>query len=55
MFILYGCSHDTCLCTETTTNAVDNWVDINEYIIECDSPYTILETYWWGNVVVDCR
>ena len=56
ILVLYGCNpNDTCHCTETVTNVRNNLVDINDYIIECDGPYTILETYEWGNVVTDCR
>ena len=52
---LYSCTDDTCLCTETVTDIRNNRVYVNEYIIECDNSYTILETYEWGNVVTDCR
>ena len=56
MFTLYSCTPDnTCLCTETITDIEANRVDINEFLIECDNPYTILETYRWGNIVIDCR
>ena len=55
ILLLYGCTHDTCHCTETITNIRDNRVYINDYIIECDNPYNILETYEWGNIVTDCR
>ena len=55
VFIIYSCTNDTCICTEITTNIRVNRSYINEYAIECDNPYTILETYEWGNVVTDCR
>lgn len=56
MFTLYSCTPDnTCLCTETITDIEANRVDINEFLTECDNPYTILETYRWGNIVIDCR
>jgi hypothetical protein len=53
--ILYGCTNDTCICTETITNIRNNNVYVRDYINECDSPYIILETYEWGNIVTDCR
>ena len=53
--ILYGCTDDTCICTETVTNVRSNSVYVREYLIECDSPYIVLETYEWGNIVTDCR
>jgi hypothetical protein len=53
--ILYGCTNDTCICTETITNIRSNSVYVREYLIECDNPYIVLETYEWGNIVTDCR
>jgi len=53
--ILYGCTNDTCICTETITNIRNNSVYVREYLIECDNPYIVLETYEWGNIVTDCR
>jgi hypothetical protein len=53
--ILYGCTNDTCICTETVTNIRSNNVYVREYLIECDNPYIVLETYEWGNIVTDCR
>ena len=53
--ILYGCTDDTCICTETVTNVRSNSVYVREYLIECDNPYIVLETYEWGNIVTDCR
>lgn len=53
--ILWGCTDDTCICTETVTDIRDNRVYVDEYMIECDDSYTVLETYEWGNVVTDCR
>ena len=53
--ILWGCTDDTCICTETVTDIRDNRVYVDEYIVECDGSYTVLETYEWGNVVTDCR
>ena len=53
--ILWGCTDDTCICTETVTDIRNNGVYVNEYIIECDGSYIVLETYEWGNVVTDCR
>ena len=52
---LYSCTDDTCFCTETVTDIRNNIVYVDEYMIECDNSYTILETYEWGNVVTDCR
>jgi hypothetical protein len=53
--ILYGCTNDTCICTETITNIRNNSVYVRDYIIECDNAYIVLETYEWGNIVTDCR
>jgi hypothetical protein len=53
--ILYGCTDDTCICTETVTNVRSNSVYVRDYIIECDNAYIVLETYEWGNIVTDCR
>jgi hypothetical protein len=53
--ILYGCTNDTCICTETITNIRNSNVYVREYLIECDNPYIVLETYEWGNIVTDCR
>ena len=56
LFVLYGCVDDNiCNCVETTTRVLNNVVNVNEYWIECDAPFTQLMVYDWGNVVIDCR
>ena len=55
--LLFSCDRDDdCLCTETTTDIRDNTVYVDEYWIDdCTDPFTVLQTYNWGNVVIDCR
>lgn len=57
LILITSCSRDNdCFCTETTTNIQDGTVFINEYWLDdCYEPFVVLETYNWGNVVIDCR
>lgn len=56
-FLLLSCDRDeSCFCTETTTDIQDGTVFVDEYWLDnCNEPFTVLETYNWGNVVIDCR
>jgi hypothetical protein len=56
-FLLLSCDRDeNCFCTETTTDIQDGTVFVDEYWLDnCNEPFTVLETYNWGNVVIDCR
>ena len=55
--LLFSCDRDDdCLCIETTTNIQYNTVNVDEcWIDDCNDPFTVLQTYNWGNVVIDCR
>jgi len=58
IFILFiSCNTDNdCFCTETTTNIQNNTVFVDEYWLDdCNESFTVLETYNWGNIVIDCR
>lgn len=55
LLTLYSCTNDICYCTETITDIERGIVEVNEFLTDCDEPYTTLITYRWGNVVIDCR
>lgn len=57
LLFLVACEQDQiCYCTETTTNIRQQTVSVDEYWIDdCDSEYTVVETYSWGNRITDCR
>ena len=57
LLLFVSCERDQiCYCTETTTNTIQQRVYVDEYWIDnCDSSFTVVETYYWGNKITDCR